>query len=74
MITAAISGAIVALLSFLGVRLSAAQIAGIVVVVKIFVVATVFAIGYVVTRRKRAAAAATAAAAPTPPPGRDAAG
>jgi amino acid transporter len=67
MITAALSAAIVAALAFLGITLSAAQIAGLVVVVKILVTVTILLIGLVVAKRRKAAAAASGA----PPPGPD---
>jgi hypothetical protein len=70
-ITAAISAAIVAVLSFFGLRPSAVQIGGIVVVVKICVVAAVALIGLRVSRRRRAAAAAQSPEAPVTDASRD---
>ncbi|MDX2020428.1 MAG: hypothetical protein SF187_09305 [Deltaproteobacteria bacterium] len=56
MITAALSAAVVGALSLLGVRLSAVQVTGVVVAMKVCVVLGVLAIGYRV-KRKRAAEA-----------------
>lgn len=55
-ITAALSAALVATLSFLGISLSPMQVAAVVVAMKVLVVLAVFLIGYRV-KRKRAAQA-----------------
>ena len=52
MITAALSAALVAALSFFGISLSPMQVAGVVVAMKIVVVLGVFFVGYKVKRRQ----------------------
>jgi hypothetical protein len=55
MLTAAISGAIVAALAAFGVSLSGAQIAGLVIAVKIVVVLSVLCGGWWMSHRRKAA-------------------
>lgn len=68
MITAAISAAIVAALAVFGIRLSAAQIAGVAITVKVTLVATAVLVGLKVKRRRDAQVIKVAAAAPPVPP------
>lgn len=70
MLTAAISLLVVAVLSQFGVQLSAAKIAGVAVVVKIFVVLGTVLVGLRIARKRRlrAAAAAGPAAGDAPAP------
>jgi len=53
MFTAMITAAIVAVLAFLGVRLTAVQIAGVAIVVKVALVITTVLAGLALARRRR---------------------
>ena len=66
MITAALSAALVGALAFFGISLSAMQIAGVVVAMKVLVVLSVVLIGIRVKRKREA----LAGRAPGPPPAR----
>jgi hypothetical protein len=57
MITAALSAAVLGVLAFFGISLSAAKITGVVVGAKIVVVLSILAIGWKVKRRRDAKAA-----------------
>ena len=68
MLTAAISAAIVAAFALFGVRLSAAQIAGVAITVKVILVVAAILVGLKVKRKCDAQAAKVAAATPPVPP------
>jgi uncharacterized membrane protein len=67
-LTAAISAALVAVLALFGVRLSVAQLAGVVITVKVLLVLAAVLVGLKIKRRRDAHAALTAPR-PSPPGG-----
>lgn len=67
-LTAAISAAIVAAFALFGIRLSAAQIAGVAITVKVILVVAAVLVGLKVKRKRDAAAAKVAAETPPVPP------